>query len=75
MGDMMGAPDGVASHWLVYFAVANADAAATAAQALGGTSLAEPFDTPFGRMAPLQDPFGATFWTVQLPAEDQPRGA
>ena len=69
IGDMMGAPDGVPSHWLVYFAVADADAAAAAATRLGGTSLAPPFDTPFGRMAPLQDPFGAPLWAVQLPAE------
>jgi len=67
MGGMMGAPEGTPPHWLVYFAVADADAAATAAQANGGRALAEPFDTPFGRMAPLMDPFGAPFWLVQLP--------
>jgi uncharacterized protein len=67
MGDMMGAPDGVPSHWLVYFAVQDADASAAAAARLGGTSLAEPFDTPFGRMGPLMDPFGAPVWVVQLP--------
>jgi hypothetical protein len=31
--------------------------------------MADPFDTPFGRMAPMADPFEAAFWTVQLPAE------
>jgi predicted enzyme related to lactoylglutathione lyase len=65
---MMGAPDEVPSHWLAYFAVADADAAVAAATKLGGKSLAEPFDSPFGRMGPLQDPFGAPFWVVQLPA-------
>jgi predicted enzyme related to lactoylglutathione lyase len=68
IGGMMGAPDEVPSHWLAYFAVADADAAVAAATKLGGKSLAEPFDSPFGRMGPLQDPFGAPFWVVQLPA-------
>jgi predicted enzyme related to lactoylglutathione lyase len=67
-GDMMG-NEGLPSHWLVYFAVADSDASAAAARANGGTVMADPFDTPFGRMAPMADPFGAAFWTVQLPAE------
>jgi predicted enzyme related to lactoylglutathione lyase len=65
-GDMMG-NDGIPSHWLVYFAVADADATAAAARELGGTVMAEPFDTPFGRMVPMTDPAGAAFWAVQLP--------
>lgn len=65
MGGMMGAPEGTPSHWLVYFAVADADAAVAAAQEHGGASLAPAFDTPFGRMAPLTDPAGAVFWVAQ----------
>lgn len=68
IGSMMGAPDGTPSHWLLYFAVADVDAAVTAATASGGTSLAPPFDSPFGRMGPILDPFGAPLWLVQLPA-------
>ena len=68
MGSMMGAPDGTPSHWLLYFAVADVDAAVAAVTANGGQSLAEPFDTPFGRMGPIMDPFGAPLWLVQLPA-------
>jgi uncharacterized protein len=67
VGGMMGAPEGTPSHWLVYFAVANADAAVAAATSAGGTSLAPPFTTTYGRMAPLQDPFGAPLWLVELP--------
>lgn len=67
IGPMMGAPAGTPSHWLVYFAVEDADAAVAQALALGGASQAPAFDTPFGRMAPLTDPFGAAFWCVQLP--------
>jgi uncharacterized protein len=66
IGGMMGAPERTPSHWLVYFAVADADAAVSAATSQGGTSLAPPFDTTYGRMAPLQDPAGAVFWLVEL---------
>lgn len=69
IGDMMGAPEGTPPHWLLYWAVADSEASAAAARATGGTVLADPFDSPFGRMAPMLDPFGAPFWTVQLPAE------
>jgi predicted enzyme related to lactoylglutathione lyase len=68
IGGMMGAPEGVPSHWLVYFAVADVDAAVAAVVTGGGQSLAAPFDTPFGRMGPIMDPFGAPLWLVQLPA-------
>jgi len=68
-GGMMGAPDGTPSHWLVYFAVGDCDASVAAAVAGGGTSLADPWDTPFGRMAPVTDPWGATFFVAQLPAD------
>ena len=27
--------------------------------------LTPPFDTPYGRMAPIADPFGATFMVMQ----------
>lgn len=65
-GGMMGAPDGTPSHWLVYFAVVDCDASVAAAVKEGGASLAEPWDTPFGRMAPLTDPWGAPFFVAQL---------
>lgn len=67
MGGMMGAPDGTPSHWLLYFAVADVDDAVMQVIAHGGQSLADPFDTPFGRMGPILDPFGAPLWLVQLP--------
>jgi predicted enzyme related to lactoylglutathione lyase len=53
---------GVPPHWMVYVAVADADAAAARAQSLGATVLAPPFDVmEHGRMAVLQDPQGAVF--------------
>jgi predicted enzyme related to lactoylglutathione lyase len=72
MGGMTGAPEGTPSHWLAYFAVADADAAVAAAGANGGSVLAAPFDTPFGRMAALADPAGATFWIARTDGSNQP---
>jgi predicted enzyme related to lactoylglutathione lyase len=71
IGGMMG-QEGIPSHWLVYFQVADADAAVAAVDGLGGTVLAPPFDTSFGRMAALTDPAGAVFWIAQ-PPPDAPR--
>jgi uncharacterized protein len=65
IGGMMGAPEGTPPHWLPYFLVSDADAAATSAAAAGGAILAEPFDTPYGRMAGITDPHGATFFVVE----------
>jgi hypothetical protein len=65
MGPMMGAPEGTPPHWTVCFATADTEAAVAAATANGGSLLGEPFDTPYGRMATLADPGGATFMVVQ----------
>jgi uncharacterized protein len=46
-------------HWAVAFAVADADAIAEHAQALGGTVLMGPTDTPGFRSAVIADPQGA----------------
>ncbi len=64
IGGMMGSPEDTPAHWLAYFLVSDADAAAASATAAGGTILAEPFDTPYGRMAGITDPHGATFFVV-----------
>ncbi|MGH3872948.1 MAG: VOC family protein [Pseudonocardiaceae bacterium] len=64
ISEMTGAPQGTPAHWLSYFLVADADAAVAAAGAAGGSILAEPFDTPHGRMAGITDPYGASFFVV-----------
>ena len=66
IGGTMGAAPGTPSHWLAYFAVADADAAVAAATQNGGTVLGAPFDTPYGRMAMVTDPFGAPFALVAV---------
>jgi predicted enzyme related to lactoylglutathione lyase len=53
-------------HWMAYFAVADADAAAAAVRAGGGAVLHGPFPTPFGRVAVCADPAGAWFSVIQL---------
>jgi uncharacterized protein len=56
----------VAAHWGVTFAVADADAVAEKAAALGGTVIAPPFDVPWLRLTVIADPQGATFTASQL---------
>jgi predicted enzyme related to lactoylglutathione lyase len=62
-------PKELAPHWSTYFAVADADASVKKVTALGGKVMAPPFDTPYGRMAAVIDPFGAAFSIIQLSAD------
>ncbi|MFN0085681.1 MAG: VOC family protein [Blastocatellia bacterium] len=53
---------GVPPHWMTYICVENADQAAEAITAAGGTVMMGPFDvSTMGRMAVAQDPTGAHF--------------
>jgi hypothetical protein len=64
--------DGVPSHWHVWFAVVNADAAVAAATDGGGRVVVAPMDVPIGRIATVADPQGAVFSvvaTAQQPVE------
>ena len=54
-------PAEVPSHWLLYFAVEDADAAAAKVAELGGTVERPAEDTPYGRMVSAVDPTGARF--------------
>ncbi len=56
------------TQWIIYFSVANADATAEAVIAHGGRVMGKVEDSPFGRIAALMDPSGATFKIVQPPA-------
>lgn len=57
-------PAEVPSHWLVYFATADCDAAAARASELGGTVTVPPTDIEPGRFAVLLDPTGAVFAVI-----------
>lgn len=61
-------PDGVPSHWQVYFEVTDVDAAAAQVVALGGSQLEAPVDSPYGRMGTFADPTGAAFRLMESPA-------
>ena len=59
---------GAAPRWLTYFDVEDPDAAVDAVRRGGGTVVAEPQDTPYGRIATVEDPFGARFH-IMRPSE------
>lgn len=59
-------PAEVPAHWLVYFAVDDADATVAEAKERGGEIPAGPFDIPkVGRIAVVKDPWGAWFAVIQ----------
>jgi predicted enzyme related to lactoylglutathione lyase len=63
--------EGIPSNWSVYLAVADCDAIAEKAIALGGKVCKEPEDIPgIGRFAVIADPQGAVFCVIKL--ENQP---
>ena len=53
------------NYWNIYFAVDDCESDAAKIAELGGTLIAQPFDTPFGKMAVAQDPQGAMFSIIQ----------
>lgn len=68
LGGMMGL-DSFPSHWIVYFGVADVDVALAFTEANGGHLVSPGFDTEFGRMAAITDPYGASLWIVESPPE------
>lgn len=63
-------PVEIPAHWLVYFAVADCDAAVATATDAGGTRLVGPVDIPPGRFAVVSDPYGAWFAVIERHAVD-----
>jgi predicted enzyme related to lactoylglutathione lyase len=51
--------------WLTCFSVASADETVAAVEAKGGKVTMAPMDTPFGRFAVVEDPWGAPFEVMQ----------
>ena len=54
-------PEGAPSVWSIYWEVASVDDTIATAITLGGTSVSPAEDTPYGRLAVMTDPTGATF--------------
>jgi predicted enzyme related to lactoylglutathione lyase len=59
-------PPEVPPHWMVYFAVEDADETAQRAEEHGGKVSIRPTDIPLGRFAVLNDPHGAVFSIIRL---------
>jgi uncharacterized protein len=66
-------PEGIPSHWRVYFGSDDTDDTLAKIVKLGGTILEPAQDTPYGRLAGAADPMGAAFNLVaandQMPAK------
>ncbi len=54
-------PEGVPSHWSVYWEVDDVDAVLAKVEALGGSVVIGKQDTPYGHLATATDPAGAQF--------------
>ncbi|MGH3329179.1 MAG: VOC family protein [Streptomycetales bacterium] len=59
-------PDAIPPHWMAYFDVADADVTVPLVRDLGGEVLRGPHDSPYGRLAVINDPQGAVFSIIEL---------
>jgi predicted enzyme related to lactoylglutathione lyase len=59
-------PAQVPPHWLVYFSVADTDAAVAKVKELGGSVMAPPMDVEPGRLSVVGDPQGGVFAVITL---------
>jgi predicted enzyme related to lactoylglutathione lyase len=65
LGGLGGLQPGAPRGWTTCFSVSSADDAVAAVTAAGGKVLMAAQDTPFGRFAVVQDPWGAAFSVMQ----------
>jgi hypothetical protein len=61
LGGLGGAQEGMPTGWLSCFAVEDTDQAVSTIESNGGKVTMPPMDTPFGRFAIVEDPWGAAF--------------
>lgn len=73
LGDATGVMPPEAAGWRVYFGVNSSDAAIATVLELGGQVLDGPVDSPFGRIATIAAPDGATFQICAM-SEAVPEG-
>ena len=57
-------PEGVPSHWEVYFGSDDIERSLATVAELGGTVLQPAFETPYGHLAAVADPYGGAFKLV-----------
>jgi predicted enzyme related to lactoylglutathione lyase len=65
LGGLGGHTPGSPSGWMVCFSVASTDDAVATVEAAGGKVHTRPHDTPFGRFAVVEDPWGGAFELMQ----------
>lgn len=65
-------PPEVPTHWTIYFSVVDVDESVGVAVANGATVLVPAADTPFGRLADLLDPTGASFKLHSMKLAESP---
>lgn len=65
IGGLSSLTEGVAKGWSACFSVPSADDAVATVQSAGGTVTMPAEDTPFGRFAVVQDPWGAAFSVLE----------
>ncbi len=65
LGGLGAADPSMPTGWLTCFSVASTDEAVAAVEAKGGKVTMPPMDTPFGRFAIVEDPWGASFELMQ----------
>lgn len=61
LGGLGASQEGMPTGWLTCFGVADTDAAVATVESKGGKVVMPAMDTPFGRFAILEDPWGARF--------------
>lgn len=64
-----GLPAGVPPYWMGYFAVDDADGAVERVTEGGGSVIAPPMDSPYGRIAVVSDPQGAVLSVMAMATE------
>lgn len=67
LGGLGGQQPGAPAGWATCFAVSSTDDTVAAASTAGGTVTMAPMDSPWGRLATVQDPWGASFSVMQVP--------
>lgn len=73
IGDARGIMPETATGWRIYLGVAECDAAVDRVRELGGSLLDGPVNSPFGRIATVADPEGASFQICAM-SEAAPEG-
>jgi predicted enzyme related to lactoylglutathione lyase len=73
LGPAASLPQGAPSVWVTWFAVADCDASVAKVAELGGSTVMEPSDSPFGRMSVVAGAQSEVFGLIQLETNEPTR--